>query len=57
MKDCFCSVCGKKQTAKLPLKSKVILTCPKCSKPILAKRDKTGVTVKAFENAVIDTPP
>ena len=49
MKDCFCCGCGEKQNAKLPLPSKVMLTCPKCGKPLLAKRDKTGITTKIFD--------
>ena len=53
MKDCYCSGCGKRQNAKLDLNSKVMLTCPKCGKPLLAKRDKTGITVKAYA----DEPP
>jgi hypothetical protein len=28
--------------------------CPKCGKPLLAQRDKTGIAVKAFDT---DDPP
>ena len=53
MRSFCCAICGGEQNPKLAVNDKTALTCKKCGKPLFAKRDKEGVTVKAFE----DKPP
>jgi len=49
MKGANCSNCGKRLDVRLPIGGKASVACPECSKPLMVKRDKSGVSVKAFE--------
>jgi len=48
-----CASCGTRQDPKLDLNSKTNVACKRCGKPLYAKRDKSGVMVKAYD----DEPP
>ena len=50
MKGANCSNCGKRLDIKLPVGGKSAATCPECSKPLMVKRDRSGVLVKAFDD-------
>ena len=54
MKGCNCPNCGERQRYRIEIASKIEEQCPKCGKPLLAQRDKTGIAVKAFDT---DDPP
>ena len=54
MKGCNCPNCGERQRYRMEVLSKIEEPCPKCGKPLLAQRDKTGIAVKAFDT---DEPP
>lgn len=54
MKGCYCPNCGEKQKFRMEVLSKVEEPCPRCGKPLLACRDKTGIAVKVFDS---DDPP
>ena len=54
MKGCNCPNCGERQRYRIEISSKIEEPCPKCGKPLLAQRDKTGIAVKVFDS---DEPP
>ena len=54
MKSFCCSNCGYRQKPKLGVNGKTSLDCKNCGKPLFAKRDRSGITVKVFDT---DEPP
>lgn len=50
MRGANCSNCGRRQDVKLGKGSKASCTCPECGKPLMVRRDRDGIAVKAFDN-------
>lgn len=50
MKGLYCPNCGKRQTVKLDIPSRILVPCPECAKPLLVKIDKGKFSVLIEEN-------